>query len=205
MKLDKILKKIEKIDSDSFITNPREVSLNIALIDIDDKVHIIFEKRSAYVNQPNDSSFPGGHLEENESHVDCMIRETCEELGIQKDNIEVIKKFGKVLTYSNLYAVIFITRIIGIDIGDMKPDECEVSEIFAVDIDDLLKMTPERYESIIFSKKSDDFPYQLISGGKNYKFVKGKEDTYFYKINGHIIWGFTAGILTKFLEMIRDE
>ena len=40
----------------------REVSVVIALMNINDKLHLIFEKRSGNVNQSGDISFIGGHM-----------------------------------------------------------------------------------------------------------------------------------------------
>lgn len=205
MKLDYIVKKLEYIDEDRVITDPRRVSINIPLISIDNRIHLIFEKRSSNVNQPNDTSFPGGHLEEGETFKEACIRETVEEIGIKKENIKVIKKFGSICTFSNLYAEIFVSEIVGIDIEDFSPDENEVMEVFTVDIDTLLSITPAKYKNRIIAQKTDDFPYHLIKEGRNYKFVEGSEDIFFYKVNGRIIWGFTAGILKRFLDVIDHD
>lgn len=80
-------------------------------------------------------SFPGGHLEYNESWENCAIRETFEETGLSIKNV----RFGTVtndLFHKEQKHYITIIMLSDYDRGDlclMEPDKCEQWEWFTWD------------------------------------------------------------------------
>jgi len=48
-----------------------------------------------------------------------------------------------------------------------------------------------------------NFPYHLIRGGENYKFHKGKLQQLFYQYEEYVIWGFTALMVKRFVDIIK--
>jgi len=86
---------------------------------------------------------------------------------------------------------------------DFQWSKDEVHKIFKVPVDFFLNNEPEKYDINIIPEFPDNFPYHLIVGGKNYKFSKGKREQYFYKYNEYVIWGFTALIIKRFVDIIR--
>jgi len=66
----------------------------VPIIEIDGELNLIFEVRSNSITQPGEISFPGGRIEEGESPRKAAIRETSEELLLNKENIEIISELN---------------------------------------------------------------------------------------------------------------
>ena len=66
-------------------------------------------------------------------------------------------------------------------------------------------MNPDIYEVDLKVKSSEDFPYDLIPNGKNYKFKRGTDKIHFYRYKDKIIWGFTAKITYTFIQMLKKR
>ena len=49
----------------------------------------------------------------------------------------------------------------------------------------------------------DDFPYELVPGGKDYPWAVKKNPVYFYRYGERVIWGLTAHILTRCLRRLQ--
>lgn len=163
--------------------------------------NILFEVRALTLSsQPGDVSLPGGKIEVGELPMEASIRETMEELNIDKEDIKIIGSMDYVVTPYNKVIYPFIGEL---KKSDIKGSEDEVHKIFKVPIDFFLNNEPEKYDVSIVPELPDNFPYDLIVGGKNYKFSKGKLTQYFYKYNEHVIWGFTALIIKSFIDIIR--
>lgn len=164
---------------------------------------IVFEIRALTLSsQPGDVSLPGGKIESGESPMEAAIRETMEELNIDKEDIEIIGAMDYFVSPYNQIMYPFIAKLNKSDINGSKD---EVHKIFKVPIEFFLNNEPEKYYINIIPEIPDDFPYDLIVGGKNYKFSKGKLTQYFYKYNEHVIWGFTALIIKSFIDIIRQS
>lgn len=88
-KLMKIKSKL-KNQKPSPIDIENSFSVMIPLIKRKGDVHLLFEKRALTLrNQPGEISFPGGRIEEGETPEKAAIRETCEELLIEENEVEV--------------------------------------------------------------------------------------------------------------------
>ena len=181
----------------------REVSVVIALMNINDKLHLIFEKRSGNVNQSGDISFIGGHMEENESALTAAIRETKEECNLSDENINIIAQSDYLMNFNSLFVHTFICEITNIQFENIKCND-EVEKLIAVPLDEIIKTKYSSYKSKITIERDENFPYHLIENGKNYNFFTGKEETYFYEFKNCIIWGLTAKILNNFVEILKD-
>lgn len=54
-----------------------------------DKYQILYQVRSEHISQPGEVSFPGGRVEDGETFQEAAIRETCEELNLIPDQIDI--------------------------------------------------------------------------------------------------------------------
>ncbi|HCS11709.1 MAG TPA: CoA pyrophosphatase, partial [Clostridiales bacterium] len=72
----------------------------VPMIEIDGELNFIYEVRSNSITQPGEISFPGGRIEEGESPKEAAIRETSEELLLNKANIEIIAELNYVSSKS---------------------------------------------------------------------------------------------------------
>lgn len=164
---------------------------------------ILFEKRSMRLRrQPGEISFPGGKVEETDLNiVYAAVRETCEELGIEDDNIEVIKQLGAFVPsrHSIIYPIVAYIKTRNFD-----PNPQEVEEIFCVPIDFFLENEPDSYHVKLKAEPEEDFPFHLIPKGKEYPWGNYLNE-YFYQFEGYVIWGMTAHILYNFILMIKKD
>lgn len=179
----------------------KKASVLIPIVNINNIDHILFEVRSKNLrSQPNEISFPGGVIEENELPIDACVRETCEELGTFSDNIEIIKEIDLFLSPVN----ILIHPFVGIikDISNLNINLDEVDHIFLVPISYLLENKPVCYKNKVEVIPNKNFPYDIIPNKDNYKFKSGNYDSLFYTYDNYVIWGITAKILENFLNII---
>lgn len=202
---------IENIKSilENYKSEPVEVddkfSVLIPLIEVEDEVHILYEVRSKKLNnQPGEISFPGGRIENEEEPIEAAVRETMEELLIEKDDIEVISE-GDFLV--NPYSAIIYSTIgrLNVDPKTINPSKDEVDSIFCVPLKFFVENEPDIYELDLNVKSSDNFPYELIPNQRNYKFKRGRDKVHFYKYKDKIIWGFTAKLTYEFIKKLKAE
>ena len=183
--------------------NMKKASVLIPIVKKNDSYYILFEVRSKNLRtQPSEISFPGGKIEANEFPLDAVIRETCEELGTDKENIDIICELDLLVTHANLIIHPYVGHLNDIDNLNINKDE--VDHVFLVPISYLLKYEPNYYKNEVSIVPDENFPYDIIPNKKNYKFDKGNYDIIFYKYENYIIWGITAKILEDFLTLIMD-
>ncbi|HJV46256.1 MAG TPA: CoA pyrophosphatase [Bacillota bacterium] len=181
----------------------RSASVMLTLIDVKGELSVLFQVRGHKLrNQPGEICFPGGRIEPGDPTEEAAaIRETCEELGIQSDNIEMMGHLDIFVTpHTIIYP--FLCRLKAVE---LHPDPQEVHEVFTVPLDYLLNCEPELYFLPLTIQPPEDFPFHLIPGGKDYKWRKSSIPEYFYQYGDKVIWGITARILRDFLEKIKKQ
>lgn len=175
----------------------------LPLIENEGQLYILFEKRSMMLrHQPGEICFPGGGIElDDKGPMKAAIRETCEELGLQPTDINVICPLDIVV--SPFTAIIYpYLAIIGSPEKIVLTDEVE--KIILIPLD-YLKQNPPLINNLHISlQASDDFPFHLIPQGPNYPFKHSKYPQIFYQYNDTVVWGLTALILTHFLELLNN-
>lgn len=197
------IRKIFENRKPTSIKKIKEVSVIIALMNINDKLHLIFEKRSGSVNQSGDLSFIGGHIEEDETPLSAAIRETKEECNLSEDNINIIGESDYLINFNSLFVHTFVCEITNIKFEDIDCND-EVEKLIAVPLEEIISTHPSSYKSKITIERDENFPYHLIENGRNYNFFSGNEVTYFYEFKNCIVWGLTAKILNNFVEILKD-
>jgi len=73
--------------------------------------------------------------------LDTAVRETCEELGITPDNIEVLGELDILITPSSLIMRSFVAWIKDSSLIQINP--AEVEKVFAIPLDFLLEYGPK--------------------------------------------------------------
>ena len=190
--------------------NMKRASVLIPIIKKDNSYEILFEVRAKTLrSQPNEIAFPGGKIEKGEDPQTACIRETCEEIGITHDDIEIISPLDLYLNHSNLIIHPFLGIIkenaLKNGIENLPINKDEVDHVFSVPITYLLDSSPEEFENEAEVKVNENFPYSKIPNKENYKFAVGKYSTLFYEYKNYIIWGITAKILENFLNFIKEQ
>lgn len=180
-------------------------SVLLPLVEVDGEIHIIFETRSSKLRtQPLDVSFPGGRIDkEDASPMSAAVRETCEELGLTPDQIDVITELDLFMVPYGVIIHNFVGKIN--DISKININEDEVDSIFTVPLSFFMENDPIKYDSEIIAVREDPFPFHLIPFGRDYPFKNGNYEILFWHYNGKTIWGFTAAIVKNFVEQITKK
>lgn len=142
---------------------------------------IIFTKRQRTMKRPaGQISFPGGIYENYDKDIKrTAIRETCEELGLAQNNIEILGRLDD-LTIRTGYLVTPFVGVINSP-HNMKVNRSEIEEIITIPISDLMNISPR------IDEREATYPI------------------YYYDYQNHVIWGATARILKDFLGLVRNE
>lgn len=180
----------------------RHYAVLIPLIEVGNEIHALYEVRSHTLrNQPGEICFPGGKHEPGEAYVLTALRETCEELNLQLEDIDLIGQLDDVITPFNMYIHVFI-GFINKELTDIVPSSDEVAEIFTVPLSFLMDCPIEQYTSKANIMPPEDFPYERIH--PNYVWKVGRYPILFLEYEGYHIWGITARITANFIETLKD-
>lgn len=182
----------------------RESSVCVPIIKDGEEIRLLFEVRSPKIKtQPGDICFPGGRLEEGEAPQETALREICEELLINPQQVNVICPLdifcdGCLMIHPYLAE---LDDYCGSFSGD------EVSEVFTVPLTGFLEKQPQRHALELVHLKSESFPYHLINGGEEYHFRRRFDDELFYVCKDsegreRVIWGITARIIKSLADLL---
>jgi 8-oxo-dGTP pyrophosphatase MutT (NUDIX family) len=129
-------------------------------------------------------SFPGGRMEESDaSTIETALRETEEEIGLDRRHVEVIGTLPDYATITR-YLVTPVVALVHPPF-ELRADPFEVAEIFEVPLSFLMDgMNHQRH--II------DFPKEL-----------GRRSFYSMPYQRFFIWGATAGMLRNLFHFLR--
>jgi 8-oxo-dGTP pyrophosphatase MutT (NUDIX family) len=181
------LKKILAARKKQYITDANRVS-SAVLIPIykkDGQYYIVFIKRTNTVKyHKGQISFPGGGRDKGDKTLlDTALREAEEEIGVKKEDIRVIGELDdQITTTSNFIVTPFIASIPYP--YEFTAEKAEVEKIFSVPFKALLDKDCVKPET------------EMLNGKKVKSFA------YYY--NGTRIWGATARILNKLLDIIKE-
>lgn len=184
----------------------RYFSVLVPFVEKEGKLYLLYEMRARHmVSQPGEICFPGGHMEEHEDPETCALRETEEEIGIPRGRIELIGRGNTLYGNANFSLFTFIGAVSYEDYKNIHLQEEEVDHVFLVDADRLLHMKPELYIEKMKPVIPDDFPYDRIGIGKDYRWFTNQTDVPVYDIDGTVIWGITARITKDLMETLRKK
>lgn len=174
----------------------------ILLVEENDELYILFEKRALTLRrQPGDISLPGGAIEPGETPKEAAIRETEEELNLCREDIEYLGEMDYFISPYNNMILPFVGKISS---KEIHPNHNEVDHVFKVPLKFFYENEPMVHEIELIPHFKEDYPYNLIQGGKNYKFSTRKYNQYFYIYNNYVIWGFTAQVIKSFIDIVKE-
>lgn len=145
--------------------------------------HLLFIKRTQTVkDHKGEVSFPGGTREEGETLRETALRECTEEIGLNAGDVEILGELDDEITATSNYIVSTFVAAIPWPY-QFSINKEEVEEIIGIPISALLDTNcrqPDR-------RLADD----------------GGRDFHIYHCRGRVIWGATARILDRFLDIFR--
>lgn len=200
MNIDLIKNKIKNVEPYiNGFEDMKRASVIIPLVEIEGKTYILFEVRAKKLkSQPGDICFPGGEIDSLETPKEAALREIYEELNLK--DIEIVKELDTLVRHNGIIIHPFLGIIKNIE--SLKLSEDEVDHVFYAPLNYLLNHKPLEVISKVELKRSEDFPYELIFNGKNYKFKDGEDKVLFYNFEEYVIWGITAKMLKSFFDKI---
>ena len=166
-------------------TNPRIAAVMILLYENEDgEIEFPVTLRHTYQGvHSNQFSLPGGAFEPEDINLSyTALRETVEELGVEEENIEVVRQLTELfIPPSNFLVYPYVAVHHGTP--EFYPDDHEVADIVPINLEAFMAATPVTFERK-FSDYLVDIPgYEL------------GEDSY--------IWGATAMILSEFGALVE--
>ena len=144
---------------------------------------VLLTRRTDHLHHhPGQISFPGGRVEAADtSPIDTALRETEEEIGLDRRHIELIGTLPDYLTGTGFR----VTPVVGLVTPpfELTLDAFEVAEAFEVPLSHFLDPANHEQHSIVHEGRVRQFhamPYQ-----------------------GYFIWGATAGIIMSLYRVLR--
>ncbi|MBO5340874.1 MAG: CoA pyrophosphatase [Oscillospiraceae bacterium] len=178
----------------------------VPMVERNGELHLLYEVRAAALRrQPREVCFPGGRMEPGESAVDCALRETREELSIPADAIRILGPLDFICHRGGFVIYPILALIDPAAVDALCPNPAEVDEIFLVPLSALHSMIPVQYRYELVPRVSEDFPYELIGIGKDYRWQHGTETGPVYPWDGKAIWGLTGRITRHVLGFFCRE
>ena len=164
--------------------NSTQAAVLILLYLADNEIYFFLTKRTDELkHHKGQISLPGGTQEGNEKLIDTALRETQEEIGINKTSISII---GTITPLFVPVTGFMIYPFIGYSLNklDPKPDPVEVAAIFSVNISDLLSKENRTIEKRTIRGYDVQVPY--------------------FKLSDYKVWDATSMILSEFRDLIKS-
>ena len=159
-------------------------SVLLLLYPKDGEYCILLNKRSEHVeHHKGEISLPGGARDpEDRDSLETALRETEEEMGIQRGDVTVLGQLDEVVTRSRFLVQVFAGTIEYP--YQFKPSAIEIAEVLEVPISALRDPANVRVETHLENGTS--------------------VTSYAYAYNQHLIYGATAKILQQVLELLEE-
>jgi 8-oxo-dGTP pyrophosphatase MutT (NUDIX family) len=162
--------------------NPRIGAVLLVLYEKFSSPHILLIRRHEDLKyHPGQISFPGGRQENGEDLLETALRETFEEVGLQKKSLTVLGPLAPVyISPSDFIVHPFVAWHAGLPV--LKREESEVAEILETPLGLLLDPAMGCTEIRIMNNRELTVP--------------------FYRLGEDKVWGATAMILSEFLQRL---
>ncbi|MDO5666300.1 MAG: CoA pyrophosphatase [Alcaligenaceae bacterium] len=161
-----------------------EAGVLIPIVNHDDQTQIVLTKRSSKIRSHRGQiSFPGGRFDESDKDLeDAALRETEEEIGVERSKISVLGEMPVFYTGTGFAMSSYLGWIT--EVSRFVIDTREVEEVFLVPLSYLTN--PNNYR--LYTASRDGVPFN------------------YYGINWahHFIWGATASILRNLYQRIQQ-
>ena len=154
----------------------REASMNSAVMvlfcEINGKLYVLFEKRAKDIRQGGEVSFPGGRRDKDDlSFLETAVRETFEEIGLKKERIENVKKYGTLIIPTGVIVEAYVGYVRNFSLEELNVNEDEVERIILVPLDYFFENDPEieyvtvENEPFYVNEKGEKIEFPAKNGG----------------------------------------
>lgn len=142
-------------------------------------VGVLTERHADLRKHAGEISFPGGRRDEGEELLATALREAEEEIGLQRDEVEIVGALAPVTTLVTSYRVYPFVGLIAPGVT-WAPHEVEVERVL-------------------------ELPLREIRAGRQWRPLLAKGvpvPTVSFVVDGHLVWGATARILDQLLRRL---
>ena len=176
---------LEKIDLS--MKNPKQAAVMAVFYPgMRDETKFVLILRKTYKGvHSNQVGFPGGRVEEyDQDLIQTALRETEEEVGIPRDEVQVLKELTKLyIPPSNFWVQPYLGLMERTPI--LVPQESEVEAVLEIDMDEFLSDSCMIRQTLSTSyAKNVDVPAFLLGG--------------------HVVWGATAMMLSEMKDILKQ-
>jgi 8-oxo-dGTP pyrophosphatase MutT (NUDIX family)/predicted N-acetyltransferase YhbS len=171
---------------------------------------LVFEKRASHVRQGNEVSFPGGAREPDDAtFAETAVRETVEELGINRADIRVLGHLGTLVTTGGALIEAYLGELDERALASAQIDTREVAYLFTVPLSFFLEHPPEIYdlavETLPYGERDGQrisFPAKELGLPPRYHrpWRRKERRVYLYRYGSEIIWGITGEIVHEVVQ-----
>jgi len=171
----------QKVD----IGKARKAAVLILFYPDDSLIKTVLIQRQDYNGiHSNQISFPGGQYEDTDDSMQrAAIRETCEEIGVKQEEINILGDLTELYIPPSNFLVLPVIGYVK-NVPVFKPDIQEVKKVITVPVDTL---TDEK----TIKEQAIEASYQK------------RVTVPCYMVDGHIIWGATAMIISELVALIK--
>lgn len=175
----------------------------IPLIKLNGDYHLLYQIRGQHIPQPGEVAFPGGKVEDGESPAEAVVRETCEELKLSPNQIQLIGELDYLVSQDRTIHC-FVGYLDWEGWQNFHPND-EVAELFTLSLKDLMATEPTYYQLSSQTRLDSDFPFDRIPNGINYRFSEQNRLIPFYENFSPTIWGITALFTHHFCQIVNEK
>jgi 8-oxo-dGTP pyrophosphatase MutT (NUDIX family) len=174
------------VRSPEFPAGSADAAVLVPITEVDGEANVLLIRRSDELEtDPGHIAFPGGHVESAESALDAALRESEEEIGLSRSDVEVIGAFPALgRRRVDERVVPFIAVVRGRPV--LTPDPIEVAEILEVPLG-ALAADGASWQEV----------WELESASAEMTFFAGIPE-----LRSELIWGLSARILSSLLARV---
>jgi 8-oxo-dGTP pyrophosphatase MutT (NUDIX family) len=168
----------------SKIPNAKLSSVLLLLYPVDGKLMLPLTKRHDYKGAHGGQiSLPGGKHEDHESRIETALREAEEEVGVNRTEVEVLGTLTEMYIPPSNFKVLPVLGTLPERPFFIK-EEFEVEKIMEVSVDEFMDAANYKVKDI---------------QARNFTL----KDTPYFDIEGHVVWGATAMILSEMAMLMK--
>jgi len=181
----------EKTDEHRFFSDDydfKRASVLIALVQREQGLNVLFTRRTENLSQhAGQISFPGGRQELSDvSSIETALRETEEEIGLDRSLVEILGTLPDYLTITGYRVTLVVGAVQQLPWLHSDPDE--VAEVFEVPLSFLMDGHVHQRRRIVVPDEENQQIHRTF---------------YAMPYQDYFIWGATAGMLRNLFHFLR--
>ena len=177
------------IDESRFRENPnvpaRPGGVMVLLYPKDGEIYLPLMKRPVYNGAHSGQvSFPGGKVEKSDKNLtETALRETHEEIGVKPQSINVIGELSELFIIASNFKVFPTIGVLKSE-PEFIPDSREVDRVLLPNLSHLRDVNNRGVKTMHFPPYTMESPY--------------------FDIEGEVVWGATAMILSELIHLVES-